>query len=507
LLIEDCRFLIDRTTRIANKSTIENRQSTTSQQSKIPKSTIQQPVDPIVEIEHIDTSGDGIARIGRQRVSIPFTIPGERVRVRLAPTRGGAITGTLLEIIRPSPYRVRPRCRHFAPRSGPACGGCSWQHIAYGEQLRLKTDLLTRLVREAVPGAPVAQPMLPATDLDDPWQYRHKVHFVFSAAVGRSNGLAMGHYARGSRHVVPVVECPVHDDRGNRVAFDLREACVRTGAGRTLKSVAVRVGRSTSETMATLIVTGTNEKRLRTATAAVLDGDAAPSSLHLNVHPKGDAFIFGRETRRLSGPARLREELAGVSFVISPTGFFQTNVRAAEILVQLVLAAVPDGAAVLDLYAGAGLFALPLARRGHMVVAVEESAIAVADGIASRDLTRIPGERCRFIAAPVERALGQAPRRTPSRGAAHPPRLPRLPQVDAIVLDPPREGCDRLVLNAVFGEMKPDGAVYVSCNPEALARDLAIITRHGYAVRSIQPVDMFPHTPHIEAVVVLGRRN
>jgi 23S rRNA (uracil1939-C5)-methyltransferase len=328
--------------------------------------------------------------------------------------------------------------------------------------------------------------MRAATPLDDPWRYRNKVHFVFADA--REGGLVIGHYARGSRRVVAVDQCPVHDDRGNAIAFAFHKQCASARAGRTLKSVAVRVAPTTSETLATVVVTNTGDKALRTATAAMMNGGSAPTSLHINVHPKGDAYIFGSDTRRIAGPARIREDLAGVSFLISPTAFFQTNVRAAEELVRLVLAAVPEGSTVLDLYAGAGLFALPLARRGHRVVAVEENRAAVADGIASRELSRIAEDRCRFIAAPVERSVR------------------RHTTVDAVVLDPPREGCSREVLNAVFGVMSPKTAVYVSCNPETLARDLAIISGRGYAVRSIQPVDMFPHTPHIEAVVVLERR-
>ena len=215
-----------------------------------------------------------------------------------------------------------------------------------------------------------------------------------------------------------------------------------------------------------------------------------------------ESMSFGAETRRLAGPARIREDLAGVSFLISPTAFFQTNVRAAEQLVGLVLAAIPEGSTVLDLYAGAGLFALPLAKRGHAVVAIEGNRIASADGIASRELSRIPEERCRFITAAVERALGVEARPRAGKGRA---RAMRVSSADAVVLDPPREGCSRAVLNAVFGRLTPRIAVYVSCNPETLARDLAIIARHGYAIRSIQPVDMFPHTPHIEAVVVVER--
>jgi len=440
-----------------------------------------------VEIESLDSAGDGVARLQGRRISIPFTIPHERIRIRVDSRRGERIVATAIEIIKPSPHRVRPLCPYFAPASGLACGGCAWQHIAYDEQLRIKTARLTELVRHAVPSAPAALPMHAATPLDHPWQYRQKVHFVFGSARTRGGDLVIGHYARGSRQVVAVDQCPVHDDRGNAIAFALHHACAQAGAGRTLKSVAVRVAPSTSETLATVVVASTGDKALRGATNAVMHGNAAPTSLHINVHPTGDAYIFGSETRRIVGPARIREDLAGASFLISPTAFFQTNVRAAEELVRLVLAAVPEGSAVLDLYAGAGLFALPLARRGDRVIAIEENRAAVADGVASRELSRIAEDRCRFIAAPVERAVH---RRT---------------TIDAVVLDPPREGCSREVLNAVFGVMSPKTAVYVSCNPETLARDLAIITARGYAVRSIQPVDMFPHTPHIEAVAVLER--
>lgn len=446
-------------------------------------------------------SGDGVAFVEGRRVAVPLTIPGERVRVATRLTRDGRLVGEVVEIVSVSPHRVAPRCPHFAPATGPACGSCSWQHIAYAEQLRLKTGLVERLVRAAVPRAPAPSAMRPATSAADPWHYRHKVHFAFDSPPGR-RGIVIGHYVRGSRRVLPVAQCPVHAERGNEIAFAMRDACAKSGAARTLKSLAVRVAAHTAETMATLVVSSPGEQRVRAATHALLAGAVAPSSMHINVHPKGDAFIFGDDTRRLAGPARLREEIAGVSFLISPTAFFQTNVAAAELLVRLVLAAVPDGCPVLDLYAGAGLFALPLARRGQAVVAVEGNAAAVADGIASRDLNRIPEATCRFIASPVERVLGADGR---SRRDDVRRRSARVPPADAVVLDPPREGCDPAVLDAVFGRIAPKTAVYVSCNPDTLARDLAIIVRNGYTIRTMQPVDMFPHTAHVETVVALTR--
>jgi 23S rRNA (uracil1939-C5)-methyltransferase len=454
-----------------------------------------------VEIDTVDLSGDGVARAGRRVYAIPFTIPGERVRVQPAarPRTDGVVPARLVEILRASPHRVTPGCRHFGPDQPAgvdACGGCAWQHIAYSEQLRLKTALVTRLVRAAVPAAAPALAMLATTPLDAPWGFRHKVHFVFANAGGRRPRLMMGHYARGSRRVVAVGECPVHAADGNARAFALRDACVKAGVtaaapagtrGGVLKSVAVRVARRTTERMMTLVVADDADRALRAATRRALDAGGGATALHLNVHPRANAFIFGDVTRRISGPERMRDEVAGASFLISPTAFFQTNVDAGELLVHLVRRALPAGAPVLDLYAGAGLFALPLAMAGHDVVAVEENAAAVADGEASRALNRVAPARCRWMRATVEQALG------------------RVEPCDTVVLDPPREGCSPAVQQRLFAERKPALAVYVSCNPETLARDLSVAVGHGYAVESLQPVDMFPHTPHVETVAVLRR--
>jgi 23S rRNA (uracil1939-C5)-methyltransferase len=312
----------------------------------------------------------------------------------------------------------------------------------------------------------------------------------------------MGHYARGTRRVIPVTTCPVHDERGNALAFRFRDALntvARTsprpregGSGPrdgVMKGLAVRVAANTPEVMATLVLAGQGDKRLRRMTRQVFEKDGATTSVHVNLHPRGDAYIFGRDTRRVAGADRLREEVAGLSFLISPTAFFQTNVRAAEILVRLVVDAVPHASTVLDLYAGAGLFALPLARAGSRVVAVEESRDAVQDGEASRRLNGISADQCQFVARRVEDALHRLRQR-----------------FDVVILDPPRAGCSAQVIKGVFSGLKPPLAVYISCNPEALARDSREIARLGYEIASLQPVDMFPHTAHVETVAILHRR-
>jgi 23S rRNA (uracil1939-C5)-methyltransferase len=364
--------------------------------------------------------------------------------------------------------------------------------VPYAEQLRAKTDTVTRLVRAILPDAPPARPMLSASP-DNPWGQRQKAHFVFESG-------AMGHYARGSRRLLEVVECPVHDPRANELAFKFQREFRRLDDP-SLKGLVVRSALGTDEIGATLIFDREPGKRMRSATKAVLAREHGLTSMHINIHPRDDGFIFGRETRKVAGTERVREQVAGASFLLSPASFFQTNVAAAGILVRLVLEAVGPAAPepearrrVLDLYAGAGLFAIPLARAGHTVIAVEENRSAVADGEANLRLNRLPPERCQFIAASTERALAQSPVRNYTS------------QVATVVLDPPREGCSAQVIDGVFGAIRPAKAIYVSCDPEALARDLGRIVPLGYQVDSLQPVDMFPHTGHIETVAVLTRK-
>jgi 23S rRNA (uracil1939-C5)-methyltransferase len=305
----------------------------------------------------------------------------------------------------------------------------------------------------------------------------------------------------------------VHAPPGNETAVAVRDALRDAGVeawspgrGRGVaRHLVVRVAPTSGERLATLVVTDASDKRLRRVTRTVLSGPAAPDGWHLNVHAGTGPWLFGRETRHLHGRARLREQVAGATFLVSPTAFFQTNMAAAGALVEVVAGAVAAGRArtVLDLFAGAGLFALPLAKAGCRVTAVEENPHAIEDGEASRAFSHIDPRACQFVRGRAEdyvTRLGKGGRPGSS--------------VDAIVLDPPRDGCSEGLFAGVLQALQPACAVYVSCEPLALVRDLGALRdagllagRHpGYVIASVQPVDMFPHTPHIETVVVLQRR-
>lgn len=361
------------------------------------------------------------------------------------------------------------QCQHFG-----LCGGCSLPGVPYATQLAAKQARLEALLGLAVP------PLMPSPRED---RFRHKVTFVFgSDEAGRR--IVMGHYAAGGRTMVPVEECPVHSDRGNQLAFTLRDQLTRARVPPdVLRHVLVRTTESGRQAVMMLIVSR-NDRTLRKPIRAFLELAGAPDGFFVNVNDRPGPFMVGRETLRIAGRPHVREDALGPAYLISPAAFFQTNIGATRNLIDLVVAGVGDARRVLDLYSGSGLFTIPLALSGASVTAVEESAQANDDAVLNLRLNRVPDARVRLMRARAEDALA---------------RLVR-DRFDAVVIDPPRQGCADQVIPAILQDLRPPRLVYVSCNPEVLATDLDAIRRAGYRLARLQPVDMFPHTEHIETV-------
>jgi 23S rRNA (uracil1939-C5)-methyltransferase len=295
----------------------------------------------------------------------------------------------------------------------------------------------------------------------------------------------MGHYAPGSQRIVPIEECPVHQERGNRIAFALRDRLLkaRIPPG-VLRHIVIRTTEAGREASAMLVVSR-NDKSLRTPVRGLLASPERPDGFFINIHDKPGPFMVGDETIKIDGRSHVKEAIEGVSYLVSPTAFFQTNVGAGAELVKLVKELVGAAPRVLDLYCGSGLFSLALAKAGARVTAIEENRQAIKDAEANVRLNRLPEGQLRFIARKVEDGLSG--------------------QYDAVVLDPPRQGCPPTVLAGVFERLKPKRVVYVSCNPAALAQELPVILKAGYRVARVQAVDMFPHTDHIETVMAFER--
>lgn len=386
-------------------------------------------------------------------------------------------------------------CRHFG-----TCGGCSLHHLPYEAQLAEKLAFLRTTLRE-VPGATSAiKDFTPweRRSAEDRPGFRCKVHFVLDSK--GPGTLRLGHYAADSRQFVAISECPVHATEGNEAARVLVELANALGLEAIprgpLRHVIVRVSEHTRGVGVTIVVRRSDDR------LPVLARRVAGRLPHLrffavNVKDDDGPLLTTRDTTILVKKQELVEHVAGSRFVLSPTGFFQTNVRAAERLLHAVLQVTGGGGAlrVLDLYAGVGLFAIPLAQAGHRVVAVEGNPAAAVDCVRSVRLNGIPRAACRVLQQPDRRAL-QLLQRERAR-------------FDVVVLDPPRAGCRPEVLRNVLATFQPRRVVYVSCDARSLARDLGAVlnTASGvhYSLQSIQPLDMFPYTPHVETVSVLSR--
>jgi len=381
-------------------------------------------------------------------------------------------------------------CQHFGE-----CGGCASQDLDYARQLADKRAALRDILRPFLPSSPDRDPFPVMIGMRGIWGFRRKVAFAFGPGPS-GRGLVMGHYARGSRHLVPVNECPVHSARGNRIAFALRDELARarvpaaTSRGGLLRHVLVRTTADDREAVALLVVTR-NDRSLRAPIRALLESPDRPDGFLLNFHDGPGPFMVGSKTLKIAGREHVRERVNGWSFLVSPTAFFQTNTEAAGALQSLVTAGVGGATRVLELYAGSGLFTVPLASAGAHVLAIEENRQAVQDAKRNLALNRVPPGRVRLVCARVEEALqqGEATRQA----------------WDAIVLDPPRQGCSPVVLSSVFGAYRAPRVVYVSCNPDALAGELETIAAADYRIERCHAVDMFPHTDHIETVIELIR--
>jgi 23S rRNA (uracil1939-C5)-methyltransferase len=411
--------------------------------------------------------GRGLARIEGRVVFVPRAHPGDRVRARITEVHAGWAEGALVELIEPSPDRRASPCPYV-----PRCGGCAYQDYGAEAELRLKESVLRESLARA--GAPWDGPVVVHASPEAGWRVRASLHVA-----GGETGVRLGLRQEGSRRVVDLEACLQLSEAANRAA-----RAVHAGLA-ARPSLAARV-------QGLELLEAPDGRALLATLETGLGRHEAPSLAPVGAGVPGLAG-FGVRTRTrslewLSGTPFVEVSVLGLTLRVHASSFFQANRFLLEPLARTVLELVPPGdSRILDLYSGVGLFALPLAARdGCETIAVEQSRFASEDARVSAERAGLP--RLRVRAAGVEEALREMPARDGER----------------IVLDPPRTGAGRGVVEAVAAR-RPAVVVYVSCDPPTLGRDLALFAARGYRPDAVQLFDQFPKTFHMEAVVRLLR--
>ncbi len=375
------------------------------------------------------------------------------------------------------------------------CGGCEWLAVPYPIQLRRKQGQVVELLGDMAERDDAT--MEPMRGMREPIRYRHKAATPFAHA--RGGRVRCGFYAAGTHRIVPCEECLVEDARARRTpergrahggAAPHPAHDVDRGTG-ALRHAVVRCGWKTDDVLLVLVARVAELRDERRVVDELRSACPELTSIVLNVNDRRTNAILGRRSRTLHGPGVMHDELLGCRFEIGPTSFYQTNPAQTETLYELAIEGVDGAASVLDAYCGTGTIGICAAARseGLRVTGVEQVGGAVASAERNARANHVAG-RCRFVAADATAWMA---------------REGRDQHLDAVIMDPPRAGSTPEFL-AGAAALAPERIVYVSCNVVTQARDLALLRDHGDRLARVVPVDMFPHTRHVECVATLERR-
>ena len=447
-----------------------------------------------LRIERLSSDGSGVAHSADgEAVFVPGTAPGDEARVRIVKDCGRYAFGILDELLTPSPDRIPVDC----PVAGP-CGGCSLRHLDYAAELRAKQEsVLDAFRRIGGLEVPVLD-ILPSPEVD---RYRNKVQFP--VGVDKNGAPCIGFYAGRTHRIVPCPDCKLQpgvlNEIGNALCAFFAQQGIRpydeqSGKG-LVRHIFLRRGAHSGQIMVCLVCTRAKLPHAEQLCTALREQFPAISTILLNVNAKNTNVILGSENHILYGPGYIEDTLCGTPVRLGPLSFYQVNTLAAERLygVAAQYAQLTPDDTLLDLYCGMGTIGLSMADQCRELIGVEivPEAIESAKANAAR-MGEAVAAKSRFFCADA----GQAATQLAAEGL-HP---------DIVMLDPPRKGCDEATLSAVV-RMAPRRVVYVSCNPATAARDAAWLEKNGYHAEKVQPVDLFPRTKHVEAVLLLTKLN
>ena len=444
-------------------------------------------------IERLSNDGSGVAHSpDGEAVFVPGTAPGDEADIRIVKDCGRYAFGILDNLRTPSPDRIPVDCSVAGP-----CGGCSLRHLDYAAELRAKQENVTDAFRR-IGGLDV--PVLDALPSPEVDRYRNKVQFP----VGRDKNGApcIGFYAGRTHRIVPCPDCKLQpgilNDIGNALcsffgAHGIQPYDEASGKG-LVRHIFLRRGAHSSQIMVCIVCTRAKLPHSAELVEQLTAQFPDITTVLVNVNPRNTNVILGTETHTLCGPGFIEDTLCGVPVRLGPLSFYQVNTLAAERLYGIAAeyAQLQPDDLLLDLYCGMGTIGLSMVDRCRSLIGVEIVPEAIDSAKANAARMGEAAARSRFFCADAGKAASQL-----AAEGLHP---------DVIVLDPPRKGCDEATLSAVV-TMSPRRVVYVSCNPSTAARDAKWLETQGYRAEKVQPVDLFPRTKHVEAVLLLTKLN
>lgn len=461
------------------------------------------PVVENVEITGVAAEGKSIARVDDMVVFIPYGAPGDVVNIKLDKKKRSYAEAHIVDMVKPSPDRVTPACEHFG-----VCGGCKWQHIPYESQLRYKrdqvVDALTRIAKVEIPE------VNPTLGSKETFCYRNKLEYTFSCKCwitfedlrsGReiADRNALGFHIPGAfDKVLDIKKCWLQDDLSNRIRLFVRQYALAKGyefydikaQQGLMRTLMVRIA-STGEVMLIVVFARPEQEKIDDLMGAIAAEFPEITSLLYVVNQKVNDTIADQEVFTYRGRDYINEEMEGLQFRIGPKSFYQTNSHQAYELYKVArrMACLKPDDLVYDLYTGTGTIANFVARQVKKVVGIEYVPEAIADAKLNSEVNGI--DNTIFFAGDMKDVLTDG-------------FIEEHGRPDVMIIDPPRAGMHEDVVNVILNA-RPERIVYVSCNPATQARDLALMDSL-YRVEEVQPVDMFPHTHHVENVVRMTRR-
>ena len=443
-----------------------------------------------LEIEDCGIDGEGIGKADGFTVFVKDAVIGDTVTAKIIKAKKNYGYGRLMEVLKPSPYRVEPKCE-FARQ----CGGCQLQALSYDQQLVFKTNKVKGHLERI--GGFTDIPMEPIIGMDELFHYRNKAQFP----VGRNKEgkIVTGFYAGRTHNIIENRDCALgvaeNKEVLDRVIAHMEKYGIEpyneaTGKG-LVRHVLIRYGYFTKEVMVCLILNGNKIPKEEQLVKSLCEIPGM-TSITINVNKKHSNVILGEEIRLLWGQEYITDRIGDISYQISPLSFYQVNPMQTQKLYAKALeyADLHGQETVWDLYCGIGTISLFLAQKAKFVRGVEIVPAAIENAKENAKLNGL--ENTEFFVGKAEEVL---PREYKKNGV----------YADVIVVDPPRKGCDETLLETMV-EMNPDRIVYVSCDSATLARDLKYLCERGYELRKVCPVDQFGMTVHVETVVLLSHK-